>query len=139
MPEVEIKADNRTEEEMFPVVECGAVPCGNKIIVQLKYTPNKVGRILVVDETKKTMKYNESIAKVVRIGPTAYRHKDDLMPWAEGRWCEVGDIVRVAKYGGDRWSVPFEDDFVHFITIYDEEVLSVIPSFEIVKSMISFY
>jgi hypothetical protein len=29
-----------------------------------------------------------------------------MEPWPEGSWCENGDYVRVAKYGGDRWEVP---------------------------------
>lgn len=138
MPE-DLKIDERSEQEMFPEVECGAEPCGNKIIVQLKFTPQKVGRFIVVPETQKTQKYQEVIAKVVKVGPVAFRSMKDLSPWPEGEWVVPGDHVRVAKYGGDRWSIPYEDDHVHFIVIYDHEVIAKIPDFEQLRKMISFY
>lgn len=46
------------------------------------------------------------VAKVIEIGPLAFRKRDTMEPWPEGSWCEVGDYIRVPKWGGDRWEVP---------------------------------
>jgi hypothetical protein len=30
--------------------------------------------------------------------------------WPEGAWAQVGDFVRVPKWGGDRWEIDFKDE-----------------------------
>lgn len=73
------------------------------------------------------------IGKVVAIGPLAFKNRDTMQPWAEGSWAEVGDFVRVPRWGGDRWErfVPAEKDLdvqepVLFMTINDHELISAI-------------
>jgi hypothetical protein len=49
--------------------------------------------------------------------------------WPEGSWAQVGDFVRVPRWGGDRWerNVPNEadkEDPVLFMTINDHEVIA---------------
>ena len=50
------------------------------------------------------------IGKVIAIGPLAFRKRDSMDPWPEGAWAQVGDFVRVPKWGGDRWEVDYEID-----------------------------
>ena len=61
-------------------------------------------------------------------------------PWPEGPWCQVGDLVRTIKYGGDRFVVSPEDDGapVVFITIQAREIISKIRSFEHAQRMKAF-
>jgi co-chaperonin GroES (HSP10) len=114
----------------FPSVDPGAKPLGGRILVQLRRTKKttKTGLILV-SETKETEKWQNMVAKVVAIGPLAYRHRDTMQPWPEGCWCMEGDFVRVPKWGGDRWEVkvPGEKDDEEpalFAIFNDHEVIA---------------
>jgi co-chaperonin GroES (HSP10) len=98
------------------------------------------GGIILVDETKQTLRFNETVAKVRQIGPLAYKSPDNLDPWIEGPWCNVGDLVRTIKYGGDRFVVDASDGgaLVVFITIQAREIISRIKNFEYAQKMKAF-
>jgi len=98
------------------------------------------GGIILVDETKATLRFNETVAKVKQIGSLAYKSPDTLEPWPEGPWCQVGDLVRTIKYGGDRFVVNPDDGGapVVFITIQAREIISKIRSFEHAQRMKAF-
>jgi len=115
----------------FPSVEPGAKPLGGRVLVQLRRTKKKVtsAGIILVEETKETEKWNNMVAKVVEIGPLAFKHRDTMLPWPEGSWCASGDYIRVPKWGGDRWEVkvPGEDvmeDPALFMILNDHEVIA---------------
>jgi co-chaperonin GroES (HSP10) len=114
----------------FPEVGPGQRPFGGRVIVQLRRIKKKVGRIVIVDETKENEKWNNMIGKIVALGPLAFKNRDTMKPWTEGSWAEIGDFVRVPRWGGDRWerAVPGEDgeDPVLFMTINDHELISAI-------------
>jgi len=133
--------DLRSEVECFPDVDLGVEVAGDRVLVQLRRekTTSK-GGIILVDETKQTLRFNETVAKVVQIGPLAYKSPDNLEPWIEGPWCKVGDLVRTIKYGGDRFVVQPDDDGapVVFITIQAREIISRIKSFEYAQRMKAF-
>jgi len=124
--------DLRSEEEVFPAVDPGIEVVGDRVLVQLRRQKTKSkGGIVLVEETTQTLKFNETVAKVVQIGPLAYKNLDDLTDWAEGPWCKVGDLVRTIKYGGDRFVVDAGDEGapVIFITLQAREIISKIKSF----------
>ena len=133
--------DTRSEEECFPVVEHGTEITGDRVLVQLRRpkTASK-GGIIFVDETTQTIKFNETVAKVVQVGPLAYRNLEDLSPWIEGPWCKEGDLVRTIKYGGDRFVVDSGDEGapVVFITLQAREIISRIRTFEYAQKMKAF-
>ena len=110
----------------FPEVNPGQRPYGGRIIVQLRRIKKKAGMILIVDETKENEKWNNMIGKVVAIGPLAFKNRDTMQPWPEGSWAEIGDFVRVPRWGGDRWERSSQDDEdpVLFMTINDHELIS---------------
>ena len=117
----------------FPVVDPGAKPLGGRILVQLRRTKQKTtgAGIILVEETKETEKWNNMVAKVLLIGPLAFKNRDTMQPWPEGSWCDVGDYIRVPKWGGDRWEVkiPDEDDFedpAMFMILNDHEVIATV-------------
>ena len=137
----ENEPDLRSELECFPEVDPGIEVLGDRVLVQLRREKvSSKGGILLVDETRQTLRFNETVAKVRSIGPLAYKSPDTLEPWIEGPWCQVGDLVRTIKYGGDRFVVQPDDDGapVVFITIQAREVISKIRSFEAAQKMKAF-
>jgi co-chaperonin GroES (HSP10) len=133
--------DLRSEEECFPPIDTGIEVAGDRVLVQLRREKStSKGGIILVDETRQTLRFNETVAKVIQIGPLAYKSPEDLSPWPEGNWCNVGDLVRTIKYGGDRFVVQPDDEGspVVFITLQAREVISRIKSFEYAQKMKAF-
>ena len=117
----------------FPDVNPGMMPLGGRLIVQLRRIKKKAGMIIIVDETKENEKWNNMIGKVVALGPLAYKNRDTMQSWPEGSWSEVGDFVRVPRWGGDRWEIKdpadeASEDPVLFMTINDHEVIAKVTS-----------
>jgi co-chaperonin GroES (HSP10) len=115
----------------FPSVDPGAKPLGGRILVQLRRTKQKTSSagIILVEETKETEKWQNMVAKVIEIGPLAFKHRDTMQGWPEGSWCSVGEYIRVPKWGGDRWEVriPGSDDHEDpalFMVLNDHEVIA---------------
>lgn len=92
--------------QAFPEVDPGLVPFGSRILVQLR-SPRSMtrGGIYVPQDSQETEFWNTQVAKVIALGPGAFRNRDTLEEWPEGAWCREGDFVRVPKYGGDKWFV----------------------------------
>jgi co-chaperonin GroES (HSP10) len=115
----------------FPSVEPGAKPLGGRILVQLRRTKKKTtaGGIILVEETKEAEKWNNMVAKVIEIGPLAFKNRDTMASWPEGSWVVAGDYIRVPKWGGDRWEVKvdgedqFEDPAL-FMILNDHEIIA---------------
>ena len=104
----------QTLEEAFPDVEPLMAPYGARVLVQLRAVKKKVttAGILSPEDVKEAEKWNTMIGKVIAIGPLAFKKRDTMESWPEGAWAQVGDYVRVPKWGGDRWEVDFEQDGV---------------------------
>ena len=68
------------------------------------------------------------VAKVIDIGPLAFKKRDTMEPWPEGSWCDVGDFLRVPKWGGDRWEAKVpgqkDEDPALFMILNDHEVIA---------------
>ena len=130
----EAKDDTPDPQEMawaFPEVPPGMEPFGGRVVVQLRRIKKKAtsAGIILVEETKETEKWQNMIGKIVAMGPLAFKNRDTMQPWVEGTWAQVGDFVRVPKWGGDRWEirVPGEDDIedpVLFMTLNDHELIA---------------
>jgi co-chaperonin GroES (HSP10) len=112
----------------FPSVDPGAKPLGARVLVQLRRTKQKAtsAGIILVEETKETEKWNNMVAKVIEIGPLAFKKRDSMEPWPEGSWCEVGDYIRVPKWGGDRWEaeVDKDEEKALFMILNDHEIIA---------------
>jgi co-chaperonin GroES (HSP10) len=112
----------------FPSVDPGAKPLGARVLVQLRRTKQKAtsAGIILVEETKETEKWNNMVAKVIEIGPLAFKKRDTMEPWPEGSWCEVGDYIRVPKWGGDRWEVEVgkDEEKALFMILNDHEIIA---------------
>ena len=114
----------------FPDVSPGQKPFGGRVVVQLRrIKKTTASKIILVAETKETEKWQNMIGRVVEVGPLAFKNRDTMESWPEGSWANVGDYVRVPKWGGDRWerAVPNEEDNedpVLFMTINDHELIA---------------
>jgi co-chaperonin GroES (HSP10) len=114
----------------FPDVSPGQKPFGGRVVVQLRrIKKTTASKIILVAETKETEKWQNMIGRVVEVGPLAFKNRETMESWPEGSWAQVGDYVRVPKWGGDRWEreVPNEEgneDPVLFMTINDHELIA---------------
>ena len=133
MNEVVVASKDADLAWAFPSVDPGAKPLGGRILVQLRRTKKKAtsAGIILVEETKETEKWNNMVAKVISIGPLAFKNRDTMQSWPEGSWCSVGDYIRVPKWGGDRWEVkvPGDDDLEDpalFMILNDHEVIATV-------------
>jgi co-chaperonin GroES (HSP10) len=117
-------------QEAFPAVDPGALPVGGRILVQWRAAKKTVtsSGIVLIEETKETEKWNNQVAKVIAVGPLAFKKRDTLDSWPEGNWIDVGDYVRMPKWGGDRWEVPYGDptlgETALFSVFNDHEVIA---------------
>ena len=125
-----VASDDAEMAWAFPSVDPGAKPLGGRVMVQIRRSKKKTTKagIVLVEETKETEKWNTQIGKVIDMGALAFRKRDSMESWPEGAWCQIGDFIRVPKWGGDRWEVkvPGEDhseDPALFMIINDHEVI----------------
>lgn len=115
---------DQTLEEAFPVIDPGLKPLGSRVLVQIRMPRAKTkSGIILQRETQETEQWNTQVAKVIEVGPLAFKNRNTMEMWPEGQWCGVGDFVRVPKYGGDRWQV---DKYDEKGTKLDEAALFVI-------------
>lgn len=109
-------------KEHFPEVDSGAVPCGPKILVQLRTVKEKTATgIILAPETKEFNNGNTQVAKVVSVGQIAFRDRSTGEEWKEGAWAKVGDLVLIPRWGGFRFEVdiPGSEDKAVF-AIFDD-------------------
>jgi co-chaperonin GroES (HSP10) len=121
------EANLQSMEDAFPDVEPTTEPLGGRVLVQLRRTSKKsAGGIVLVEETRDTQKWNNQVAKIVALGPLAFRNRETKEFWPEGAWVRVGDYVRVPRWNGDRIEVPVKgsDEPVVFVVFNDHELIS---------------
>lgn len=107
--------------EAFPAADAGVQPFGSRILVQIRTPKAKTsGGIILHSESRETEKWNTQVAKVVTVGPLAFKNRDTMASWPEGSWCKEGEFVRVPKYGGDRWEVPIKDGESAMFVIFND-------------------
>jgi hypothetical protein len=56
-------------------------------------------------ESRDTEKWNTQVAKVVSVGPLAFKNRNTWNSGQKALGAQSGEFVRVPKYGGDRWEV----------------------------------
>lgn len=114
--------------EAFPNVDAGVIPLGSRVLVQIRSPKTKSkGGIILQADTKETELWNTQIAKVVALGPLAFKNRNTQETWPEGEWCQPGQYVRVGKYGGDRWQVPLPgEEFALFVIFNDLDIIGIV-------------
>lgn len=115
----------------FPDVDPGIVPFGYLVLLQLR-TPRKVskGGLIIPDDSRDAERYRVQTGLVRGFGPSAFKRRDNLLPWPEGDWCKQGDFVRCPMYGGDRWIVPvpggLPDEHAVFMICKDTDLIGLV-------------
>ena len=113
------------ESVLFPQVEPGITPFGSRVLVQVRRvrTRRKSG-LYMTKEATDTQMDNACVAKVLDMGPLAYKNRNTMETWAEGSWCEAGQYVFVPRYGGLRWEKAYkvDDDYIDKVqfAIFDD-------------------
>jgi co-chaperonin GroES (HSP10) len=107
--------------EAFPDADPGVQPFGSRVLVQIRNPKQRTASGIILDAgTKDTEKWNTQVARVVSLGPLAFKNRSTQETWPEGEWCQPGEFVRVAKYGGDRWEVPLGDAGSALFVIFND-------------------
>lgn len=115
-------------DDAFPKVDPGIKPFGSRVLVQVRRAKRKTkGGIILADEARDTEQWNTQVARVVAMGPLAFKNRNTMEPWPEGNWVEIGSFVRAPKYGGDRWGVTYEDgEEIIFVLVNDLDLLGLV-------------
>lgn len=108
-------------EEAFPAIDPGIQPFGSRVLVQIRNPKQRTQSGIIIDPgSKDAEKWNTQVAKVISLGPLAFKNRDSMQSWPEGAWCQPGEFVRVAKYGGDRWEVPYNAHETALFVIFND-------------------
>ena len=108
-------------DEAFPPCDAGVKPFGSRVLVQIRTPKTKTkGGIILTGDVRETEHYNTQVAKVIDVGSLAFKNRNTMEHWPEGSWCEVGDFVRVPRYGGDRWAVKTDDGEEAIVVIFND-------------------
>jgi co-chaperonin GroES (HSP10) len=114
-------------ENAFPEIPLIWKTLGDLVQVQIKKAANKTkSGILLVDDVKETITNNTQIAKVVALGPLAYKNPNTLEEWAEGPWVKIGDYVQIPMYGGNRWYQQHNNEQITFAFFRAKELMGVL-------------
>lgn len=118
-------SSEQTLDEAFPKADPGVTPFGSYVLVQIRCPKTKTeSGILLQSDTRDTEKWNTQVGKIIQVGPLAFRNRNTMELWPEGAWCQAGDFVRVAKYGGDRWEVPIsKEESAMFVIFKDTDLI----------------
>ncbi len=97
----------------WPAVDPLLKPLGSLVLVQFRQPIAKsAGGMHIIDEIRDTDRDNETVVKVVAVGPLAFHNRSTGDLWPEGAWCKPGDYVRVSKYQGNMFKRDFKrEDF----------------------------
>lgn len=131
-------------EEAFPDVAPGINPLGSLVLVMIRQPKTHSGGIELQSDARKTEHDNTQVAKVIAIGPLAFRHRETGKLWPEGAWCAVGDFVKVPKYQGDPWAIEYvredgQSDFVRFALFKDLALMGHYPDSAAALTAKAFY
>lgn len=99
------RASQESIDAAFPKLDPVCVPLGNQVLVQMRLPKQRSqGGLIIVDEVKDADESMVRVAKVLMLGPIAYKNRDTFKDWPEGAWVKVGDYVRVPSFAGiDAW------------------------------------
>lgn len=118
---------SQSVRDAFPEVPLPVMPFGGRVLVQIRRMPSaSKGGIILVEDTRDTAKWNTQVAKLVAIGPLAFRNRETGELFPEGAWAKIGDYVRIPRWDGDRVEVTVKGsgDPVIFVTFNDGQLIA---------------
>ena len=101
-------------------------PAGWRILIEARQAPEKIGSILLSDDTKERVQLAAVVAKVVGMGPLCYRDEMKFGPNPEP-WCKEGDWIFIGKYAGVKFKTS-EGGQTDFRIINDDEVIALVDN-----------
>ena len=105
-----LSVEDKSLDELFPVVDIAFRPFGHRVVVQVRRVVEKTQSGIILSlGTKEAEAYNGQVAKLISVGPLAFKKRGTGEPWPEGVWAQPGDYVKVPRWGGDRWTVDLDD------------------------------
>lgn len=112
--------------KQYPDINPGIRPVANRVLVQIALAPERTsGGIYLAADSRDADQATTAEAKVLAIGPIAFKDRQTGADYAGAPWYKVGDTVRVPKFGGDRFKVKAADGDVWFAIFFDDEVFGV--------------
>ena len=115
----------------FPNINFGIRPTGSRVLLQIRRPKAKIGSIHLSQYSKEAEMDNTQVAKVVRVGPLAFRNRNTMELWPEGAWYKEGDFVFVPKYAGSRWrrEIPGQKgEKVEFVIFNDLDIVGIVTT-----------
>jgi co-chaperonin GroES (HSP10) len=112
--------------DAFPTVDPGLVPYGSRVVVQMRLAKARTASGIILPGESRGVEHDMTqVARVVRLGPLAFKNRDSMKAWPEGDWCKPGTYVRVKQYGGDKWGVkvPGTEDYMTFVVFDDLDLI----------------
>jgi hypothetical protein len=127
-----------TLEEAFPDIDPNHIPMGSDVLLQVLIAKSTVGskiksedgsekQLVLPEEVRAIIQANVQVAKIIAVGPLAFHNRNTGQPWPEGAWANVGDYVKIPRYGGDRWEVKYGGGVVMFVQFRDLDLKGRIP------------
>lgn len=114
-------AEPEEEFNPFPEVDPGVNAVGHRVLVQYRKSKDRTaGGIIIPEKSQEAEALQTTVVKVVSMGAGCYKnYKTNGADWGGGPWCEVGDLVQVPKYAGQRFKV----GDVWFSMLNDDNIL----------------
>jgi co-chaperonin GroES (HSP10) len=98
---------DQTLEAAFPDVDPGERPCGSLILIQVKRAATRTkGGLHLTSSDQQTEYDNTKVAKVIALGPLAFKNRETGVEWPERAWFKVGDYIRLSQHNATTWTVP---------------------------------
>ena len=103
-------------EDAFPNVRHDRAPLLSNYLVQVRRAKKtSKGGIILTDDVRRSEASNTTVAKVVALGPLCFKNPKTLEEWPEGPSFNIGDFLQIPRYGGSRFSVPWQDEEIDFV------------------------
>jgi len=105
-------------------------PQGWKLLIEKPKPKEKTdGGILLPDQAIEAENYLSICAKLVAVGPMAWKDRETGKPWSSGAWAKVGDWIIVPKFTQFRMDI--QDKEYRFIN--DDEIIAVVQDPTVIK------
>jgi co-chaperonin GroES (HSP10) len=108
-----------SDEEVADPAELPVIHGWNILLRPVNVRKKTKGGLILPESTREDIKYLNSVARVLAIGPLAYGEKDKF---TTGPWVKVGDFVVIPRFAGQR----FIYRGVKMIIVDDQNILMTI-------------
>lgn len=119
----------RVEKPVHVPIPCPIHPVGFKMLVKMYKTPKKIGSIELPQSRVKDEDAASMFCEVMEMGPNCFDPAKER--FAQGPWCQIGDIVVMQSYSGRRFDVGDDE----YRLINDDAIDGVVESKESLQNI----